>query len=43
MNDKTVLPPVALTGVARSAERYTAGQEVEGSIHGAGPILKVLK
>ena len=42
LNDKTVLP-AALTGVAHSVERYTAGQEVAGSIHGAGPILRVLK
>ena len=42
MNDKTVLP-AALTGVAQSVERYTARQEVAGSIHGAGPILRVLK
>ena len=43
MNDKTVLP-AALTGVAQSgSERYTAGQEVAGSIHRAGPILRVLK
>ena len=42
MNDKTVLP-AALTGVAQSVERYTAGQEVAGSIHVAGPILGVLK
>lgn len=42
MNDKTVLP-AALTGVAQSVERYTAGQEVAGSIpSGAGPILRVL-
>ena len=41
MTDKTVLP-AALTGVAQSVERYTAGQEVAGSIHGAGPILRVL-
>ena len=41
MKDKTVLP-AALTGVAQSVERYTAGQEVAGSIHGAGPILRVL-
>ena len=41
MTDKTVLP-AALTGVAQSVERYTAGQEVVGSIHGAGPILRVL-
>ena len=42
MNDKTVLP-VALTGVAQSVERCTAGQEVAGSIHGARHILRVLK
>ena len=42
MNDKTVLP-AALTGVAQSVKRYTAGQEVAGSIHGPGPILRVLK
>ena len=42
MNDKTVLP-AALKGVAQSVERYTAGKEDAGSIHGAGPTLRVLK
>ena len=29
--------------LAQSVERVTAEREVEGSIPGAGPILKVLK
>ena len=30
-------------GLAHSVERLTAEQAVVGSIHGAGPILRVLK
>ena len=31
------------TGLAQSVERLTAEREVVGSIHGAGPIFRVLK
>ena len=34
---------LTVAGLAQSVERLTAEREVEGSIPGAGPLLRVLK